>query len=75
MTHIDEQIKLHIRKIVRQNVPDFEHPILHVNTRKQMVKVITQFIEKKQMNPTIFNITAMASNWNDVLHLRAKALN
>jgi hypothetical protein len=76
MVKVDEDTIINIRKIVKRHVPNIpHHPILHIDTRKQMEKVIIYLIEKEQINPTLLTLNALASDWNNVLHLRANSLN
>lgn len=73
---VDQEVVAYVRKIIKQHVPDIKHhPILHINTRTQMEKVLLYMIENNQLKPTLLPLTALCSNWNNVLHLRAMSLN
>lgn len=71
MTKLEPETISYINKIVNNHVPDINHPLLHVNVRKQMQKSIVELVEQEKIKPTLLTLTALAKNWDDVLHLRA----
>lgn len=64
-----------IEAIAIKSIPEGDHPLLRVNSRKAWVKIVKDTIASNKLELTTKNLKILSNNWESLLITHYSALN
>jgi hypothetical protein len=64
-----------LNQISKRVIPDGNHPLLLVNSRKYWVKIVSDLIESRKIDPSLQNLKYLSNNWESLLIKTCGSLN
>jgi hypothetical protein len=64
-----------IEAIAIKSIPEGDHPLLRVNSRKAWVKIVKETIASNKLELTTKNLKILSNNWESLLITHYSALN
>ena len=64
-----------IEAIAIKSIPEGDHPLLRVNSRKAWVKIVKETIASNKLELTTKNLKILSNNWESLLITHYSAVN